>query len=653
MKNSDTRKQKEFFEKKRMQDRHNLIRPPLASPKKGNVGNMDLLTMFIVNQIALKKEHTGISKRRHLPKSKGIDKSMRWESLELPMSPCSPSCLILAESESHYSDQTLGVKKRKHSFLDEFKFKTLSPLLETNLTDNSTSVCQHRVQGSVGSFSSASPSSSEAFNIQSRPTVHISPPPPTESHCTKNAQPVGVCEYNLWTVPYQTETSQTSYADGVQFKSTFPSRESSGLSIHSIHAENPFNHLEMNDQEDKAHFFGLISGGEDISSKRTTKLHLQKETPHPPTRSPDFTESYNKDRSIDFLSQHVSRCVDCRPCRVHRIVSEHACESPVACSQGEGYVSSDDVTNSVPSLKYILSQEKGRKQDGDSYMHMCHFKDILTSHQGCCPSGMSAPTSIMSFNQKMMCNHEHRERKSNAHGISKTLRGLNQELACEEDQFVPSCLQTKTQSGIMHKKASPRTQDKVTQTAGFPSLTLQDASVQCCLLKAADRMSIFTEPTAHVHHSRRHKAPTTRRQTHHSSKNHVTSQFALSKIHELELNTCRMTSKMEPAITGHESLSRSESQACMKKHPLLHCSHTNAPELKEQASENMMLRGERCEGHEEESVNQNPTENSSCTEEHDNAFTAETGGDRVSEGKGNLKEIADILLMLKQKKKHP
>lgn len=210
-------------------------------------------------------------------------------------------------------------------------------------------------------------------------------------------------------------------------------------------------------------------------------------------------------------------------------------------------------------------------------MHMCHFKDILTSHQGCCPSGMSAPTSIMSFNQKMMCNHEHRERKSNAHGISKTLRGLNQELACEEDQFVPSCLQTKTQSGIMHKKASPRTQDKVTQTAGFPSLTLQDASVQCCLLKAADRMSIFTEPTAHVHHSRRHKAPTTRRQTHHSSKNHVTSQFALSKIHELELNTCRMTSKMEPAITGHESLSRSESQACMKKHPLLHCSHTNAP----------------------------------------------------------------------------
>lgn len=65
-----------------------------------------------------------------------------------------------------------------------------------------------------------------------------------------------------------------------------------------------------------------------------------------------------------------------------------------------------------------------------------------------------------------------------------------------------------------------------------------------------------------------------------------------------------------------------------------------------------MLREERCEGHEEESVNQNPTVNSSCTEEHGSSF-AETGGDRVSDGKENLKEIADILLMLKQKSKHP
>lgn len=63
-----------------------------------------------------------------------------------------------------------------------------------------------------------------------------------------------------------------------------------------------------------------------------------------------------------------------------------------------------------------------------------------------------------------------------------------------------------------------------------------------------------------------------------------------------------------------------------------------------------MLSGKRLEGNEEESVNQNPTVNSSCTEEQVNAFSTETGEDGESEGKGNLKEIADILLMLKHKK---
>lgn len=76
-------------------------------------------------------------------------------------------------------------------------------------------------------------------------------------------------------------------------------------------------------------------------------------------------------------------------------------------------------------------------------------------------------------------------------------------------------------------------------------------------------------------------------------------------------------------------------------------------ELKEQPSANMVARVERRESNEEESVNQNPTVNSSCTEEHVNVLSTETGGVRVSEGKGNLNEIADILLMLKQKNRYP
>ncbi|XP_060745725.1 uncharacterized protein LOC132859135 [Tachysurus vachellii] len=586
MKSGDTRKQKEFFEKKRMQNRHNLSAPPPpVTPKKGNVGNMDLLTMFIVEQIALKKEHAGNHKKTHLPKSKGIDKYMSGQSLELPMSPCSPSRLSLAESKSHYSEQTLGLKQRKHSLLDEFKFNTLSPLLETNLSDAGTSVCQHRVPGSVGSISSASPSSSEAFNLQSRPTVHNSPLPPTELYSTKSLQPVGMCEYNpQWTEPFQTEAPQTRFADGVQFGSVLHRSESSGPSIYSV--ENPFSDLKMNDREEKPHLFGFNSGLEG---------------------------------------------------RIHRIASEHACDLPVTCNRREGCVTSDDATSSAP---YIL--EEGKNQDGHNYM--CHSNDILTTSQ---------TRRVMSFNQKVMCDYEHRERESKAYGISKALRRTNHKHYCEEDQFVPSCLLTNTQSG-----KTPRTHDKATQTADFSSLTSQDASVQCCLLKAA-RMSIFTKPTFHIHHSRTHKAPATRRQTRHSKENPDHRQFALTEIPKVGWNTSWLMKKQEltkqvpETIKRHESLSNSERQASIKKtHPLLHSSLISGPELKEQPSETMVFRGERCEGHEEESVNQNPTVNSSCTEEH-NAFTAETGGDRVSEGKGNLEEIADILLMLKHKNKHP
>lgn len=212
-------------------------------------------------------------------------------------------------------------------------------------------------------------------------------------------------------------------------------------------------------------------------------------------------------------------------------------------------------------------------------MHVCHSKDILTASQ-CCPSRTSTPARFMSLNQKVMCNHEHRDRKDNAHGILKTLRRISHEQHCEEDQSVPSCLQTNTQSGKMHKKAFSRTQDKATQTVVFSSLTAQDASVQCCLLKPT-KMSVFSEPMTHFHHSRTHKAPATRRQICDSRENHG-GQFS-PEIHKVGWSASCMASEKEPTKQGpgkgpgHESLSKSETQACMKKHPLRHCSHTNAP----------------------------------------------------------------------------
>lgn len=66
----------------------------------------------------------------------------------------------------------------------------------------------------------------------------------------------------------------------------------------------------------------------------------------------------------------------------------------------------------------------------------------------------------------------------------------------------------------------------------------------------------------------------------------------------------------------------------------------------ENPSWNTVVGEERCEGH-KESVNQNPAENAWSTEER--------GGEKsvnwVSGENETLQEIADILLMLKQKNK--
>lgn len=200
---------------------------------------------------------------------------------------------------------------------------------------------------------------------------------------------------------------------------------------------------------------------------------------------------------------------------------------------------------------------------------MCHSNDIITTSQ---------TRRVMSFNQKVKCDYEHRERESKAYGISKALRRTNHKHYCEDDQFVPSCLLTNTQSG-----KTPRTHDKATQTADFSSLTSQDASVQCCLLKAA-RMSIFTKPTSHIHHSRTHKAPATRRHTRHSKENPDHRQFALTEIPKVGWSTSWLMKKQEltkqvpETIKRHESLSNSERQASIKKaHPLLHSSHISGP----------------------------------------------------------------------------
>lgn len=62
----------------------------------------------------------GNPKKTHLGKSEGINKPMR-ESVELPMSPCSPSRLSLEESESHYRYRLFHLHPKSNNLQTELK----------------------------------------------------------------------------------------------------------------------------------------------------------------------------------------------------------------------------------------------------------------------------------------------------------------------------------------------------------------------------------------------------------------------------------------------------------------------------------------------------------------------------------------------------
>ncbi|XP_075409429.1 regulator of DNA class I crossover intermediates 1 [Tenrec ecaudatus] len=111
----EKRKQKEYFEKKRLKSKMKLL--GVLSPAKSSTVSLDLLNLYIVNQISCKKEMSEtVNKPVHVNMNRSITVSSRNHDLELPMSPnCIPSKLCIDDTENNMYFQRLGNKKETGS----------------------------------------------------------------------------------------------------------------------------------------------------------------------------------------------------------------------------------------------------------------------------------------------------------------------------------------------------------------------------------------------------------------------------------------------------------------------------------------------------------------------------------------------------------
>ncbi|XP_056603868.1 uncharacterized protein LOC130420553 isoform X2 [Triplophysa dalaica] len=296
MKNKeDTMKQRVFFQKQRMKAKCKNV-DPQASPNGNSTGNMDLLTLFIVNQIASKKMHSGKPKM-NLFNKKETKKTLN-EPLELPMSPCSPSKLNLVTSQPQYmvtanSDvDTPGFKVGKHQISNEFKFKPLSPLLESNLSDVSGSEKQPHILNTVSSLP-------DPFSIQSKPASHVSPSLPSQENpdpdsmkfvpFSQRIKPANPCT----DVAKEAHVMQNSPVAETQFGITLPNTGTADESANSVLY--PTSPLKSSEQQEEPLFI-------DFKSPHTENIFLETSLSSS-MRIKNSDGSQNMDRNGDFLTQ--------------------------------------------------------------------------------------------------------------------------------------------------------------------------------------------------------------------------------------------------------------------------------------------------------------------------------------------------------------
>ncbi|XP_009069306.1 PREDICTED: uncharacterized protein C12orf40 homolog [Acanthisitta chloris] len=152
----ERRKQKEYFEKKKLESKMNLL--GLSSPKTSAV-SLDLLNLYVVNQISTKKEKTENTRKPvHVDITRDAKIPVRRHNLELPMSP------PRTQHKSNLDDLQNRLQKqvldsRRQHLLEKVKYQhNLSQVTESACVDSSV-----EYEDNVARTFSSCPLSSSGF----------------------------------------------------------------------------------------------------------------------------------------------------------------------------------------------------------------------------------------------------------------------------------------------------------------------------------------------------------------------------------------------------------------------------------------------------------------------------------------------------------
>ncbi|XP_076578322.1 uncharacterized protein redic1 isoform X1 [Chaetodon auriga] len=474
MKN-DAKRQREFFEKRKMQQRlKNLGIPSPASPRGTSSGSLDLMTLFIVNQIASKKENKGPPKVAVLGRGKGGSKHKRNEPLVLPMSPCSPSQLSLAESQSEISVQE--ARKKKHVIPQGFKCQQLSPVLESAFSDNSAS----DYLPSPFSFTSSASSGQGMFplqlNLQQRSQMqaqlspHCFPPPWDTSGLEQTkfqpfSQPRGMTDSIPWScgsIPhlYQLETPT---APQVLFGRPEPDNtEPRDHARHEVTSLNQpedrepmldftLNQSETEQQVEEDVFRGFSTEERQREASHfgrgQSKIYLKDETPAKSSTPQTVPDSQRMGVECCSFTDTNFSCFELNSSSMN------------GCNCSLGYLSSDS----------------------DDEKEGCQAASPCID-QACCAASLN-PNVCYQGNPKQR-HAQHRlltpplKPKTNFRDDQKA--GSNsQRMGSHTAQVDSPQALAQTQSSCRCRKASKESRDAETQTSGSPTAETCDASTQC------------------------------------------------------------------------------------------------------------------------------------------------------------------------------